>query len=57
MFDKIKEIIKRIVELAKKCEAKQPINPVVFEKEKKDSTVKKTKKAKKKSNKKKKKKG
>lgn len=54
MFDKIKEIIKRIVELAKKCEAKQPINPVVFEKEKKDSTVKKTKKAKKKSKKKKK---
>lgn len=54
MFDKIKEIIKRIVELAKKCEAKQPCNPVVFEKEKKDSMVKKTKKAKKKSKKKKK---
>lgn len=33
MFKKLKEIINRIIELAKKCEEKQPINPIIIEKE------------------------
>jgi hypothetical protein len=53
MFNKLKELIKKIIELANKCEEKQPVNPIVEEKVAQPK-IKKKKKAQKKSKKKKK---